>query len=258
MPIRVHSATASKTVRFHEVHEKDGARIEHRRICPRDDQEVPYEHILKGFEVAHDEYVVLNDDEIKAAAGPKSKRIDVEHFVPAEEIDPVFFERTYYLGAGKDAGDAYRLLHAALERAGRVAIARWVFHDRERLVAIRCRERILSMHTLRFQDELIRRKDLDLPRTGRKPSRREINMASTLLDSLESRFRPGRYRDTHREAVLEVIKRKAAGREIELPEREDADEASDLEAALQASVEDTDGRRRTRSRRRRSKAKSRS
>jgi DNA end-binding protein Ku len=257
VPIKVHSATESKTVRFREVHEKDGARLEHRRICPKDEKEVPYEHVVKGYEVGSDEYVILSDDEIEAAAGAKSKQVEVEEFVPREDIDPVFFDRTYYLGAGKGGGDAYRLLHAAIEKTDRVAIGRWIFHNRERLVAIRCLDDVLAMHTLRFSEELVKPKDLDVPSGGRKPRKNEVEMASSLLDSLAADFDPGRYRDTYREAVLKVVKRKAAGKDVEAPEREEPEEAPDLMAALEASVKKPGGKKK-RAGGKRKKAKARS
>jgi DNA end-binding protein Ku len=258
VPIKVHSATESKTVRFREVHEKDGARLEHRRICPKDEKEVPYEHIVKGYEVSSDEYVILSDEEIEAAAGPRSKQVEVEEFVPREDIDPVFFDRTYYLGAGKGGGEAYRLLHAAIRKTDRVAIGRWIFHNRERLVAIRCLDDVLAMHTLRFTEELVKPKDLDVPSGGRKPRKNEIDMASSLLDSLAADFDPGRFRDTHREAVLKLVKRKAAGKEVEPPEREEPEEAPDLMAALEASVKKPGGKKKRSSGKRKKKAKARS
>src|ERR1700759_3238486 len=137
VPIKVHSATESKTVHFHEVHLKDGSRIEHRRICPNDGKAIEYDDIVKGFEVKQGEWVELTDDEIAAAAGARSKLIDVDHFVPAQDIDPDFQERAHHLSAAAKGDDAYALLHAALKKTGRAAIGRWVFHDRERTVVIR-------------------------------------------------------------------------------------------------------------------------
>ena len=118
VPIKLYTATESKTVHFYEVHVKDGSRIEHRRICPKDDVEVDYEHVVKGFEVSEGQFVVLEKEETKAAAGERGKLIEVEEFVDVAEIDPVFFEKTYYVGAGDDA-NAYRLLFEALKRSGR-------------------------------------------------------------------------------------------------------------------------------------------
>jgi len=236
VPVKVYSATESKTVHFREVHLKDESRIEHRRVCPREDKEVPYDDIVKGFEVKQGEWVELTDDEIAAAAGPLSKQLEVDHFVPAEAIDPDFFERTYYLGAGDKGKDAYALLHAALARSGRSGIGRWVFHNRERTVVIRARDDVLLLHTMRFAADLADPEDFDLPRVGRKPSDREIKMASSLVDGLYTEFDPSAYEDAYREAVLTVVKAKAEGKNIEPPSDEEPESADDLLAALEASL----------------------
>jgi DNA end-binding protein Ku len=235
VPIKLYSATESKTVHFNEVHVKDGARIEHRRICPKEDKEIPYEQIVKGYEVAPDEYVVLEKEEIKAAAGDRGKVVHLDEFVEAAAIDPVFYDKTYYLGSRDDA-DAYRLLYDVLRRSGRAGIGRFTFHDREYLVAVRALDGVMALHTLRFHDEVVAGRDLDLGSKGRKPSRREVQMAEQLVDSLHESFDARRYEDTYREAVLDLIKRKAAGEEIDLMEQEEPDQGTDLAAALEASL----------------------
>jgi DNA end-binding protein Ku len=229
VPIKVYSATESKTVHFHEVHLEDGSGVEHRRICPKDDEQVDYDDIVKGFEVRKGRWVELTDDEIAAAVGSRSKIVDIDHFVPAAEIAPEFHERTYYLGAGDDGEDAYALLHATLERADR-------FHDRERTVIVRTLGDVLAMHTMRYADDLVDPGDFELARVQRKPSKREIDMATALIDGLHTRFRPSDYRDTYRRAVLAVVERKAAGKEIEPPEDEPEETSDDLVAALEASM----------------------
>jgi DNA end-binding protein Ku len=236
VPVKVFTATESKTVHFHEVHVTDGSRIEHRRICPKDDKEVDYDHIVKGFEVRSGEWVELTDDEIAAAAGPQTRLLDVDHFVPAAEIDPVFYDRTYYLGAGDDGEDAYALLLAALERSERAGVGRWVFHNRERTVIIRPLDGMLALHTMRFADDLVDPGDLDLPRVNRKPSKKEIDMAAKLVDGLHTKFQPSRYKDQHRKAVEKLIARKAQGKEISPPDEPDEEPSDDLMAALEASL----------------------
>jgi DNA end-binding protein Ku len=236
VPVKVYSATESKTVHFHEVHLKDGSRIEHRRICPHDGKEVPYDEIVKGFEVKQGEWVELTDDDVAAAVGPRSKLIDVDHFVPTADIDPDFYERAYYVGAGEKGDDAYALLHAALKRSGRAGVGRWVFHDRERTVVIRVREEVLAMHTLRFAAALVDPADFDLPRVRKKPTEREIEMASALVEGLHTRFKPEDYEDEYRDAVLAVIKAKAEGRNIAPPEPGEDEGGDDLLAALEASL----------------------
>jgi DNA end-binding protein Ku len=236
VPIKVYSVIEDRTVHFHEVHAKDGSRIEHRRICPKHGKVVDSKHVVKGYEVRPGTWVELTDDEVAAAAGSQSKLVDIDHFVPAGDIDPVFYERTYHLGAGDKGRDAYALLLAALERSGRAGVGRWVFHNRERTVIVRAAGDVMAMHTMRFADELVDPGDLDLPRVQRKPAKREIDMAAALVDGLHVEFDPADYEDSYRQAVLDVVERKAAGQNIE-PSDEPADEpAGDLLAALEASV----------------------
>jgi DNA end-binding protein Ku len=237
VPVKLHTATESKTVHFREVHLDDGARIEHRRFCTKEDKEVPYKQVVKGFEVAEDEYVVLDKDEISAAAGDGAHRIDVEHFVDAAQIDPVFYDKTYYLGAGKDGAQPYRLLHDALEQTARAGIGRFTFHDREYLAAVRARDGLLVLHTLRFADELVPGGDVDVAEPSRGPAKREVDMAARLIDTLHERFRPERYEDEYRQAVLDVIERKAKGEAIEPEEEPAGDDRGDLMAALKASLD---------------------
>jgi DNA end-binding protein Ku len=236
VPIRVHSATESRTVRFHEVHEPDGARIEHRRISAKTGREVPYDKIVKGYELSSGEYVVLDKEEIDAAAGERSRLLDVEELVDAAEIDPVFFDRTYYLGA-REAGDAYRLLHAVLRRTGRAGLARWVFHNREYLVAIRSLDGVLAMHTMRFHDELVDPGDVEVGTPRRKPTDREIEMAGTLVDTLHTDFDPRLLTDEYRDTVLGYLEAKRRGEAPEPEPYEPPEPSDDLLAALQASLE---------------------
>jgi DNA end-binding protein Ku len=236
VPIKVHSATEDLSVHFHEVHVDDGARIEHKRFCSKEGKEVPYKEIVKGYEVSEDTYVVLEDDELKAAAGQGSRVIDVEQFVCAGDIDPVMYAKTYYLGSQDDGRDAYRLLHDALEKTGRAAIGRWVFHNREYLVAVRPYEDALAMHTMRFADELVAADDLEIPTPSRNPSDRELKMAGQLVGTLEAKFDATKFEDTYRERLLEYIEAKAKGKLDTLPTRTEAPDPDDLMAALEASL----------------------
>jgi len=235
VPVKLYSATESKTVHFHEVHARDGAKIEHRRICPKEDKEVPYDDIVRGFEISEDKYVVLDKDEIKAAAGDRGKVVHIETFVDAAAIDPVFYEKAYFVGS-RDDKDAYRLLHEALRRSGRAGIGRFTFHDREYLAAIRALDDVIALHTLRFDDELVAVGDVDVEAPGKGPSKAEADMASKLVGSNEAPFDPTDYEDSYREAVLDLIKRKAKGEEIDLTEQEEPEHGDDLMAALKASL----------------------
>jgi DNA end-binding protein Ku len=235
VPIKLYTATESKSVHFNLVHARDGSRIENRRICSKEDKEVPYKQVVKGYEISDNKYVVLEPDEVKAAAGDRGKIIHLSEFVDVGEIDPVFYEKTYYVGS-RDDKDSYRLLHEALARTARAGIGRFTFHDREYLVALRALDDVMALHTLRFHDEIVHADDLEIDRASRKPSQREVQMAGQLVDSLEQDFDPEEYEDSYRESVLALIKRKASGEEIDLAEQEEPEHGDDLMAALQASI----------------------
>jgi DNA end-binding protein Ku len=236
VPIKVHSAVEDHGVHFHQVHAKDGARIKQVRICSKDGKEVAYKQVAKGYEVRGGEYVMLTQDEIDAAAGEGSHLIELEEFVPAGEIDPVFYDRTYHLGVGDDGEGAYRLLHDALARAERVGIGRWTFHNREYLVAVRALDTVLALHTMRFAAELVDVDSLDLPAPSRKPSKREVEMAATLVESLHDDFTPEAFQDDYRQRVLDLIEAKARGEEPDLPDPSEKPGGMDLAAALEASL----------------------
>jgi DNA end-binding protein Ku len=180
-------------------------------------------------------FVILEMEELKAAAGTGGKVVWLEEFVDVAEIDPIVFEKTYYVGE-RDEPDAYRLLHAALEKSERAGIGRFTFHDREYLVAVRAHEDVLAMHTLRFADELVAAKELEIEKPSKKPGDREISMAGKLVESLYTEFDPADYEDTYREAVLDLVKRKAKGEEIDLDAEEEPEHGDDLAAALEASL----------------------
>jgi len=236
VPVKVYTATDNKSVHFREVHAKDAGKIEHRRICPKEGKAVDSKELVRGYQVSARKWVELTDEEVAAAAGSQARLIDIDHFVPASEIDPVYYEKAYYLGAQDKAKDAYALLHAALDKADRAGVGRWVFHNRERTVIVRALDDVLGLHTMRFADEVVEPSDFDLERVRRKPSEQEIKMATSLVEGLHTDFDPSEYEDSYREAVQELIERKAAGKNIELPEPEEAQPADDLLAQLEASL----------------------
>ena len=237
VPIKLYSAVESKSVSFTEVHLDDGAKVEHRRFCTKEDKEVPYEEVIRGFETSSGSYVVLEKEEADAAAGDRSRILEVEHFVPAADIDPVFFDKAYYVGPRDDSAAAYKLLAAALQVTGRAAIGRFTLRNREYLVAIRPYEDVLVVHTLRFADEIGGAEAPDTPKGVRKPAEKEIKMAERLVETLHERFKPERYEDTYREAILDVVRRKAKGDPIEMAEDEEpSGGGDDLAAALEASL----------------------
>src|SRR3954452_17479280 len=235
VPIKLHSATENKTVSFREVHVTDGAPLEHRRLDPETGEKVDYKDVVKGFEVGDGEYVELTKEEVKAAAGEKTKTIPVEDFVPVADLEPEVFDKTYYLGYRDGGEDGYRALLAALERTGRAGIGRRTFHDREYLVAIRALEGVLALHTMRFADEVVSSDDLDLTKPERGPTDREVKMAGSLVEALAADFTPADYEDTYRQRVLELVEAKAKGEQIVRPDDDGPAESSDLLAALEAS-----------------------
>jgi DNA end-binding protein Ku len=237
VPVKLYSATEPRAIRFRERRLSDGSAIEHRRLCVKEDREVAYGEIVKGFEVSAGSYVTLSKEEIAAADGPAARMVEIEHFVGREEIDPVYYERAYHLGPGKLGDEPYRLLHAAMKRTERVAIGRFVFHNKAHLVAVRALEDVLALHTMRFADELVDPRELDYKTPKRKPSEREVSAARVLVEQLGARFQPHRYHDTYRQAVLELIERKAHGETIAPAKDEPATAEDDLFEALQASLD---------------------
>ncbi len=237
VPVKLYTAIESKTVHFREVHLADEAKIEHRRFCSAEDKEVPYEEVVKGYEIGDDEYVVLEKDEIAAAAGDGTHVVTLEAFVEVDDIDPIFYEKTYYAGAGKEGGDAYRVLHDALEKTGRAGLGRFTFHNREYLAAVRSLDGVLALHTMRFADEVVPAKTaVQFKAPSRKPRDQEIKMAAKLVESLHERYDARKRKDEYRAAVLDMIDRKAAGKKPKKSKEKPPEEAPDLMAALEASL----------------------
>src|SRR3954465_13118972 len=240
VPVKLYSAVSRKTVRFHQLNSDTGHRIAQKRVDSVTDEEVPYEKIVKGFELTKERYVVVTPEELDSIAPEKTRAIDIEDFVDLEDIDPIFYDHPYYLVPDKGAGKAYGLLLEAMRESGKVAIARVVLRSKEQLVAIRPGEGdVLTMETMIFHDEVVPADDLDdVPSTkDLKTSDRELKMAQQLIDSLSSDFEPSKYHDEYREKVLELIEAKADGQEIAVqPTDEEPQEVPDLMAALEASL----------------------
>lgn len=240
VPVRMYSAVARRNIALREIRESDSARIKHRRVAEGTDEEVPYENIVKAYELSPGQYVPLSKDEMAALAPEKTRAIDVQDFVDIEEIDPMYFDSPYYLGPAEGAEKAYSLLAAAMQNSGKAAIARFVFRNKEHLSAIRASDGVLTLTTMRFHDEVVPPSELDdaLPEKQPKVAKREREMAEQLIDSLSTEFDPGAYRDEYREQLLALIERKAEGKEIVAPEAEAPKEtkAPDLMAALEESI----------------------
>jgi DNA end-binding protein Ku len=237
VPIKVFGAREDQQIHFHEVHLDDGGGIEHHLVNPQTGRAINRDKVVKGYEVAEDEWVVVSNDELKAADAPRRKAVELEDFVPAGQIDPIFFDKPYNLAPQKGAEDAYALLVAALEKTERIGVGRVVLRTKEQVVAVRpAGQGALRMHTMHAADEIVEAKELDVPKPKKKPAKREVDMAAALVDQLAADFAPKRYKDTYRKRVMKLVEQKAAGKEIEITEPEPPEPSDDLFAALEASM----------------------
>jgi DNA end-binding protein Ku len=236
----MYSAVSSKKISFRELREGDGARIRHKRVAEDSGEEVPYDKIVKGYELSPDEYVVLTREEIAELDPKKTRAIEIQDFVDLEEIDPIFYDQPYYLGPDKGAERAYQLLVKAMNDAGKVAIARFVLRNKEHLAAIRPMDDVMTMATMRFADEVVQPKDIDevFPDGKEKPKDQELKMAKALIDSLAGKFDPKKYKDEYRDELLALIEKKAKGEKVVSPVSEEPKptKAPDLMAALEESL----------------------
>ena len=241
VPVRMYSAVNRKSVRFHQLSGKTGVRIAQKRVDPQSGEEVPYEEIVKGYELAPDRYVVIEPGELEALEPKKTRTIEIEDFVELSQIDPVFYDHPYYLAPGPGGAKPYRLLLEAMQETGKVAIARVVIRNKEALVAVRPMSDALGMATMLFADEVLAPDRIEEVQESREVSttKRELDIAKQLVDSLAGDFDPSKYRDTYREEVLALIERKAQGEKIVVqPEPEEvAAPAPDLMSALKASLD---------------------
>jgi DNA end-binding protein Ku len=239
IPVKLYSAVSRKTVRFHQLDSSDSQRIQQKRVNPKTGEEVPYDNLVKGYEVGPDRYVVITPEELDALAPEKTRTIEIEDFVDLSEIDPIYYDHPYYLVPDKGATKAYRLLLDAMKDAGKVAVARVVLRSKEHLVAIRPRDDVMTMETMLFADEVVPTDNLEeVPADGKaKTTKRELEMAKQLIDSLSGDFEPDKYHDEYRERVLDLIERKAQGEEVVLEAPpEEPQPVPDLMAALEASI----------------------
>jgi DNA end-binding protein Ku len=239
VPVKLFSATSPKEVRFHMLHDKDGARIQQKRVCSADGKEVPWEHIVKGFEISKGRYVTVAREELEAFIPRATKAIEIEDFVDLTQIDPIYYESTYYLVPDRGAAKPYALLVAAMERTGKVGVGRFVLRTKQYLAAVRPLNGALAVSTMLYGDEVISQDDLEgLPGKQAKPGERELKMAEQLIGSLESKFDIAKYQDDYREQVLKLIEKKAEGEEIvaEGPREAAGGKVIDLMDALQKSL----------------------
>ncbi|MBA2615620.1 MAG: Ku protein [Actinobacteria bacterium] len=242
VPVRMYSAIDEQDLHFNYIHEPDGSRIGYQKICKEEEKPVPDDEIVKAFEYEKGEYVYMTDEDFDAAGAENFKTIDIRDFVPYEEIDPIYFERTYYLGPQENAEKVYALLVQAMERAGLAAIAKYVMRDKQNLGCLRIRDGVITLEKMYFADEIRPTKDIAPAKT--KVESRELEMAGKLIESFSGDFQPKKYDDTHRDALCEIIRAKKAGKEPRVKKPKAPAATPDLLTALKESVEAA-GRRRS-------------
>ncbi|MFD0901126.1 non-homologous end joining protein Ku [Actinomadura sediminis] len=237
IPVKVYSATEQRDVSFHQVHREDGGRIKYKRVCSVDGEEVPYADIAKGYELPSGEMVILTDEDFADLPLSSSRRIDVLQFVEQEEVDPIYFAKSYYLEPDAQGAKPYVLLRDALENSGQVAIVKIALRQRESLATLRVRGGVFVLETMLWPDE-VRTPDFPFLEEDIEVRKQELSMATSLIESMEGDFDPSEYKDAYREALQAVIDAKIEGREVARPAEEAEEEpAADLLSALRASVE---------------------
>jgi DNA end-binding protein Ku len=235
VPVRMYSAIQEADIHFHLVHEPDGGRIGYQKVCKAENEPVPDDEIVKAYEVKEDELVVLTDEDFDAVKVEGVKTIDISDFVPYDEIDPIYFERTYFLGPQDGGEKVYGLLREAMEQTGLAAIGKYVMREKQHLGCLRIREGVITLERMFFHDEIRAVKEI-APRKTKVP-KAELELATALIDQFKSSFEPERYEDTYRAALLKLIKAKQKGETITAVPAAEDEEPADLLAALKASVE---------------------
>jgi DNA end-binding protein Ku len=240
VPVSLMSSVRDLGVHFTQLHERDGAPIDTRRFCSKEDKEVPYEQIVAGYEVKKGKWVTLTDEDFEAVEPRKTRTIDIEAFVPVEDVDPIYFDHPYFLvpTGGEGAARAYRLLVRVMKDSDRLALGRFVLRTKEYLAAIHVRDEALALTTMLFHDEVRPTKGIQTASAKEHaPTKKQVDHAVALIEELTTDFKPSRYKDRHRERLLDIIDRKRKGRTIEAPEpQEEPEPVPDLMAALEESL----------------------
>ena len=238
IPVKLYSATEERDIAFHQVHREDGGRIRYKRVCQIDGEEVPYSDIAKGYELPSGEVVVLTDDDFADLPLTTSRAIDVLEFVPLEQVDPIYFAKSYYLEPEGAGSKPYVLLREALEQSGRVALVKVALRQRETLATLRVRDGVFVLEMMLWPDE-IREPSFGFLDEDIEVRQQELQMAQSLIETLSGDFNPEQYGDNYREALQALIEAKVEGREVVAPAEPAAETGTvvDLMAALRASVE---------------------
>jgi DNA end-binding protein Ku len=233
IPVKLYTGTESKDISFHMLHKEDNVRIKMLRWCPEDDRAVEMSEIVRGYEYARDQYVILTEEDFEKLPLPSKHTIELAQFVDAEEIDPVYYEKTYYLEPDEKGIKPYSLLMRALKEKNLTAVAKIAIRNKERLCALRPMDGALVLETLFYPNEIRVQKESDLPEVD--VSKRELDMAYTLIDLLHEPFDPEKFTDEYREALMKLIDAKLEGQELEVATPQPA-KVTDLMTALKASV----------------------
>jgi DNA end-binding protein Ku len=238
IPVKLFTAVREKRVAVRSLHDQDKVPLRQKLVCPADGKEVHPEHIVKGYEIAKDQFVVVRQEELEAVAPKATKAIDIIDFVDLHEIDPMYFDRPYHVAPAPEGAKPYRLLVKAMQRTGKVAIGKVVMHTKEYLAALRPLDGKLCLETMHFGDEVVSPEDVPTPQARGSTDDRELKVAEQLIASLTTEFKPHRYKDEYREKVLELVERKAAGEKVVVrpPEEKPTKTGTDLVAALEASL----------------------
>ena len=245
IPVKLFVAVREANVHFHMLHDQDHARLQRKLVCSADGREVHPEHIVKGYEVAPDQYVIVSERELEALAPKASRTIEIHDFVDVDEIDPLYYDRPYYLAPGEHAAKPYRLLVEAMKKSKRVAIATFVMRTKEYLCALRPVNGVICLNTMHYSDEVLPAREVAGVSHGAKVDDREVKMAQSLINSLTGEFNPKKYHDEFRERVMQMIKQKAKGEEVvtQPPVAEKAPRVINLMAALEKSLAEAKARR---------------
>jgi DNA end-binding protein Ku len=235
-PVRMFAAIDEHKLELHLVHVKDGSRIGYQKVCKKEEKPVPDDEIAKAYEVKGGDLVYLEDEDFEAAQVEGYKAIEILDFVPYEQIDPIYFERTYYLGPQEGAEKVYALLLKALAESGLAAIAQYVFHERQQLGCLRVRDGVFALEKMHYADE-VRPVEGIRPKKSARVDKRELDTALRLVESLSGDFKPEKYDDEYRKRLLEVVKAKRKGKEVHRAAPEEPEEPTDLLAALRESIE---------------------
>jgi DNA end-binding protein Ku len=238
IPVKLHVAIREKRIAFHMLHDQDHARLANKLVCTADGKEVHREHIVKGYEIAPDQYVIVQQSELDAVAPKESRTIDISDFVDLDDIDPLYFDKPYYLSPGERAAKAYRLLVEAMQQTKKAGIAKFVMRNKEYLAALRPVNGVICLCTMHFGDEVVPTRDITDIAHEIEPAERELKMATHLIESLTTKFDPQKYHDEYAKRVMEMIERKAEGQEVvtQPPIEEKPGRVVNLMAALEESL----------------------